>query len=84
MTVTRYNIDDAVEVTAAHIAIMESSNRSCVHPGYPSQSFIDGVRACIGIPGTVTHVFPPGYETTVKFGDHAFHMKDNWMQPIAK
>lgn len=75
----RWNVGDKVVITPEHITRMENSNRSSVTPGYPSQSFIDLAKQCIGVVGEVTHTFPPGYEVSVRFGEQGFHMKDHWI-----
>ena len=83
---TRYNVGDKVVITEACLERMRSSNRSCVHPGYPSDSFLKQVAEYVGCPGEVTHTFPPGYEVTARFyregTNWAFHMKDNWIERI--
>lgn len=82
MTVTRHSVGDKVVITDKCIATMINSMKSCVHPNMPPQSFIDKAIVCKGIVGEVTHTFPPGYEVTAKFGDQAFHMKDNWIEAV--
>lgn len=83
MTVTRYEVGDKVVVTPECIERMRSSNRSCVMPGYPTQTFINMAGDIAGQIGEVTHTFKPGYEVTARFGDFAFHMKDNWIERAA-
>lgn len=83
----RYNVGDKVVITDACIERMKNSNRSCVTAGYPTDSFINKAMDCKGIVGEVTHTFPPGYEVTAQFpvgeGAQAFHMKDNWIEPLS-
>jgi hypothetical protein len=79
---TRHAVGDRVLITAECLRRMRNSNRSCVHPNYPSDSFIGKALDCVGIVGEVTHVFPPGYEITARFGEQSFHMKDNWVEAI--
>lgn len=76
----RYNVGDKVIITEASLALMWNSNRSCVTPNYPCDSFIEKARACVGVVGEVTHTFPPGYEVTARFGEQSFHMKDHWVE----
>lgn len=80
----RYNVGDLVVITDACIQRMKNSNRSCVTPQYPSNSFINEAMDCKGIVGKVTHTFPPGYEVSVRFpvgeGMQSFHMKDSWIE----
>ncbi len=77
---TRYNVGDKVVITEACMERMRSSNRSCVTAGYPSDSYLSDAAACAGVVGEVTHVFPPGYEVSARFGEHRFHMKDYWIE----
>lgn len=79
----RWNVGDRVVITETCIKRMSDSNHSCVTPQYPSDSFIEKARACVGIAGEVTHTFPPGYEVTARFGEQSFHMKDNWIEENA-
>lgn len=79
--VTRWEVGDKVVITPKQIQLMANSNHWCKTPGYPTQDYIDKAQACVGVVGEVTHTFPPGYEVTAKFGDQAFHMKDNWIEP---
>lgn len=82
----KYNVGDKVIITADNLKIMQDSNRSTLHPLFPSDSFIEKARKCVapdghvGLIGEVTHTFPPGYEVTARFKDDlAFHMKDHWI-----
>jgi hypothetical protein len=81
MKPTRYSVDDEVVITEECVRRMKDSNRSCVTPQSPSDSFIAKAELLVGAEGTVTHTFPPGYEVTAKFGEQSFHMKDNWIAP---
>jgi hypothetical protein len=76
---TRYSVGDKVVITEDSIRRMKDSNRSCVTPQSPSDSFIAKAEKLVGVDGEVTHTFPPGYEVTAKFGEQSFHMKDNWI-----
>ena len=77
--VTRHSVGDHVVITPANIQAMQDSNRSCCHPNYPCDSFIALAKKHVGIVGTVTHTFPPGYEVTAEFDGQAFHMRDYWI-----
>jgi hypothetical protein len=86
---TRYNVGDKVVITEACIKTMVRSNGWCKSPNYPSDAFIEKARECVGIVGEVTHIFPPGYEVSVRFTViglggvdlvQLFHMKDNWIE----
>lgn len=79
----RYKTGDKVVITEACITRMLDSNRSCVTPQYPSDSFIAKARALVGVTGEVTHAFPPGYEVTACFGGQCFNMKDPWIEPVS-
>lgn len=84
MSPHRYQVGDKVVVTEENLWRMESSNRSCVTPNYPSGSYLRDIRKIVNVIGEVTHVFPPGYEVTAKFGELSFHLKDNWITPVAE
>lgn len=75
---TRREVGDKVKMTAASHQNIVNANRSIY--ALPSNDFVEKTKALIGQTGTVTHVFPPGYEATVKFGEKFFHMKDNWVE----
>jgi hypothetical protein len=71
-------VGDRVVLTQTNIDTMHSSNRSCVTPNYPSDSFLK--KLSVGMKGEVTHTFKPGYELSVRFDNgESFHMKDNWV-----
>lgn len=71
-------VGDRVTITETNMRTMQSSNRSCVSPNYPSSEFLS--KLAVGMKGEVTHTFKPGYETTVRFDNgEAFHMKDSWV-----
>lgn len=75
-----HEVGTKIIVTAENMKRMESSNRSCVTPGYPNRAFLD--KLSVGLKGEVTHTFKPGYEVTVQMEDgNYFHMKDNWITP---
>lgn len=81
MTPIHHEVGTKVVVTSENMKRMESSNRSCVTPGYPNRTFLDKLHE--GIQGVVTHDFKPGYEVTVKMEDgNSFHMKDNWITAL--
>jgi len=65
---------------------MVRSNHSCCSPNYPCDSFLQKVKELIAVHGpigTVTHVFPPGYELSVEISGQCFHMKGHaWAFPI--
>lgn len=79
------NVGDKVIVTKECIERMRSSNRSCVHPNYPTTAYINSIEQFVDQVGTVTHTFKPQYEVCVTFGNDLdasakrFHMKDCWM-----
>lgn len=75
---TRRAVGDKVKMTTASHQNIVNSAQSI--KAYPTIGFVEMTRALIGQTGTVTHVFPPGYEATVQFGGKAFHMKDNWVE----
>lgn len=83
MDIETYKVGDAVRITEAHIKKMKASNRSSATPGYPSDSFISKAREVVGIPGQVTHTFPPGHNYSVRFDlspgiSISLHMKESW------
>lgn len=81
----RYKVGDAVKITPACLKRMRDSNRSCVTPQYPNDDFIRKAEAIQGITGYISHTFPPGYEVSANFGKFgAFHMKDNWIEPVSE
>jgi len=59
-----------------------NSNRSCVTPNYPSNSFLENLTKYIGADGVVTDDFSPSYERTIRFGTDLFQMKDNWVETL--
>lgn len=80
----RYEVGDEVVITPECLERMRSSNRSTVHPNYPNSNFIASAEKHVGVVGTITHTFLPGYEVTARFGEQHFHMKDNWIEPAQK
>lgn len=76
----RLNVGDQVVITPACFERMRSSNRSCVTPNYPSDSYLRKVELFVGEVGEVTHTFLPGYEVTARFCGQSFHMKDSWIE----
>lgn len=76
-------VGDKITVTTENLYTMNTSNRSCVNPGYPSQSYLDSIEKYLYVKGEVTHTFKPGYELTVGFPDgQYFHVKDNWVTGV--
>jgi len=79
-----YEVGDRVIIDDDCIQKMIDSNRSCVHPNYPNNDFIEKCKKFKGLVGKVTHRFLPGYEMTVKFtnllNEQSFHMKDCWVK----
>ena len=69
-----------------NLEAMKASNRWCKSPQYPSDDYLKKVEAAIavhGAEGTVSHVFPPGYELSVYIGGECFHMKGHsWCHPL--
>lgn len=49
----RYNVGDKVIITADNLKIMQDSNRSTLHPLFPSDSFIEKARKCVAPDGHV-------------------------------
>lgn len=81
-TPTRYSVGDKVWITAKSFLIMKSANANrCRGMPWLSDEFLAKCKPLVGITGTVTHTFPPGYEVTVKIGDQSFHMKDHYIEP---
>lgn len=83
MDTETFDVGDTVRITEAHIKKMKASNRSSATPGYPSDSFISKAREAAGIPGQVTHTFPPGHNYSVRFDlspdiSISLHMKESW------
>jgi hypothetical protein len=77
--VTDYKVGDRVVITEATLKVMWNGNRSI--KAYPCGSYIQLAKANVGIPGTVTHRFRPGYEMTVELDNgQRFHMKDNYVE----
>jgi len=74
-------VGQKVTITSENIQSMFESNQSCVHPNYPTSVFIESISNHMGKEGIVTHVFPPGYEVTVQFGDFIYHLKGHWVTP---
>lgn len=78
----RFYVNQRVRLTTASFDRAVAHSRSAVHAGYPSQEFLDKLKAYIGTRGKVTHTFPPGYDVTVEFHDgQCFHMKECWIEP---
>jgi hypothetical protein len=78
-----YKVGDRVRITKESWLIIRNGNRS-IH-AYPSDSYVADTYHLMthAVVGTVTHRFPPGYEMTVTFDNGvAFHMKDNWVEPV--
>ncbi len=81
MMPVHHAIGTRVVVTENNMRIMHNSNRSCVTPQYPSDSYL--AKLSVGMTGEVTHTFRPGYAVTVKMDNgQSFHMKDNWITPV--
>lgn len=76
-----FNVGDRIQITPKSLTVIKNCNRSCtVHP---CDSFVQLAENNVGIPGTVTHRFRPGYEMTVRLDNgQGFHMKDNWVERI--
>lgn len=73
-------IGDSVQVTDENIYTMQTSNRSCVTPQYPSGSYINSISEYKYQVAKVTHTFKPGYDMTICFPDgRHFHVKYNWV-----
>ena len=77
----RYAVGDPVVITETNLQTMHDSAHSSTTPGYPKDSTRILAEVLRGQIGRVTHVFPPGYEVAVRFGDQMLHMKDNWITP---
>ena len=79
--ITDYNVNDRVTITAVSLTNIKNGNRS-IH-AYPCDSYVETARILVGIKGTVTHRFRPGYEMTVEFDNGSrLHMKDHWVERL--
>jgi len=79
----RVPVGTRVVLSEAALKNIENGNRSIKH--YPSDSFVAKCReiCALGDVGTITHIFPPGYDVSIRFdsGD-AFHMSPGFFEVV--
>ena len=69
-----------VAITEETLQTIINSSKSILV--YPSQSFVDLCKSLVGVTGTVTRDFLPGYDINVTFNEKTLHMKDTWVQVL--
>lgn len=87
---TKFQPGDLTCIAPENVAALKSGYRSSARSAMSiSESFFNEVMALKTRAGTVTHVFPPGHETSMRFikedgADKSFHMKGNFASRVAQ
>jgi hypothetical protein len=83
----RYEIGDQVVITAESFARIRNDNRNrTAGRSWTADGVVENAEAILaaGAIGVVTHVFPPGYSTSVLFdNDLHMHMREDFIEPAS-
>ena len=78
----RYEVGDRVVITEATMEGMRAKSRNRTGSGWIADHFIEKVEKLVGIEGTVTQTFPPGYQMVVEIDGQLFSMRDDFVEPV--
>ena len=83
--IPKFAVGDLTCMTPANLAALETYNKNrCTGVNWISDEFYESAMEISKLAGTVTHIFPPGHEATVRYlpaegAAKSFHMRANFV-----
>lgn len=76
-----YELNSRVKLTEKSFQNILNGNKSI--KAFPCDSYLNKIKKYINQEATVTHIFRPSYEITIRFNDgQHFHTKDDYIEKI--
>lgn len=76
MPTPAFAVGDQTIITPANLKAMRTANANrCRGMSWLSDEFLAIAETLVGRVGLVTHIFPPGHDTTTDFGERCMHMR---------